>query len=90
MHGDRRRTGTSVADAHDHRPALSLDLGKEGRIVFGIDPGFADQTGLGVGQMFSKPVLHLGQEAVTIVKAGINQVDRLALERLQAGAIERG
>src|SRR5207247_117817 len=81
---DRWAARASKPYAEDGRIAIGLDA----RAQLGIiDPAFlrAHHANLGARQVFAKPGPQLFDEQVGVVEQTVDEIDRLAIEVLQAG-----
>jgi hypothetical protein len=87
--GDRRCAAGSTRDTQDRCLTVVLDLRPE---VFRIVPKNVARLSAADGfdrrHLLGKPGLHLIQGFAASAEAGIDEVDRLAIEAVQAGAKE--
>ena len=83
-HG-RWRTGASMADGHDRGMALLLDLLPQRRIILGIRAGLALEDRVDRWHVLFEPKLHLLQQGPAAGKAGIDQVNSLAVQAVKPG-----
>ena len=70
VHGDRRRTGASMAHPYDRGITVSLDLLPGGGIVLRVDGRHRHELRLYAGHVLGKPGLHLHQEFVPSHQSG--------------------
>ena len=57
-----------------------LDLSKESGIVLGVNASLPYENGLDRRHVPREPCLHLQKEAVAVIEARIDEVNRLAIE----------